>query len=453
LPHRGVASAGPDAVEFAVSLGYDLDDWQVWCVDGILSEDVNRRLCAMLCVLVMPRQNGKNVVIEVVELYAFYVLDWPAILHSAHRQDTSADHMARLRVVIEANPTLDAITEFREANGKEKIVRTDTRAEIRFVTRSKKIGRGKSPRLVVIDEALYVTDAQIDAMVPSMSAQSMRADKPIILYASSAPVPESLVLARLRIKAAEGGPSTWYAEWSCEPGVDITDRDEWARANPGLNVRISEDWIEEMELGTMSVDGFLIERLGVVPNVDGDEGELPGWPQCVDTGSQPGALVSLAIDVAPDLSWSSVGVASHRPDGVLHVELVEHIQGTASLVRVAAAVAKSHGVPVHLDPRSPAVGFVGDLTLAGVQVIEVGTLDLTKACASLKVAVRDGRVAHRGQGPLSAAVGGAGIRAVGDAWSWARRSSTADISPLVAVTLAMHAALKGGVEKKPVFAW
>ena len=29
------------------------------------------------------------------------------------------------------------------------------------------------------------------AMVPSMSAQSMRADKPILLYTSSAPVPES----------------------------------------------------------------------------------------------------------------------------------------------------------------------------------------------------------------------------------------------------------------------
>lgn len=437
-----MGSAGPDAVEFAVSLGYELDDWQVWCIDGILSEDAERSLCAMLCVLVMPRQNGKNVVIEVIELYAFYVLEWPAILHSAHRQDTSADHMARLRAVIEANADLDAITEFREANGKEKIVRTDTRAEIRFVTRSKKIGRGKSPRMVVIDEALYVTDAQIDAMLPSMSAQSMQDDKPIMLYTSSAPVPESLVLARLRRTVASGGPSTWYAEWSCEAGVDVADRDEWARANPGLNVRISEEWISEMELATMSVDGFLIERLGVVPNVDGDEGELPGWPLCVDPDSQPGVVLSLAVDVSPDLAWSSIGIASVRADGLTHVELVEHLQGTGSLVQVAASVAKSYGVPVHLDPRSPAVGFVGEFAVCGVEVVEVGTLDLTKACAALKMAVKDGRVRHRGQGPLTSAVGAAGIRAVGDAWAWARRSSSADISPLVAVTLAVHACLK-----------
>jgi phage terminase large subunit-like protein len=448
-----VASAGPDAVEFAESLGYELDDWQRWCIDGILSEDENRRLCAMLCLLIVPRQNGKNVIIEVVELYAFYVLDWPAILHSAHRQDTSADHMKRLRDVIESNPQLDEITEFREANGKERIVRTDTGAEIRFVTRSKKIGRGKSPRMIVFDEALYVTDAQIDAMVPSMSAQSMRADKPILLYTSSAPVPESHVLMRIRRKALEGGPSTFAAEWSCEAGVDVNDRDEWARANPGLNVRIGEDWIEEMELATMSVDGFLIERLGVVPNIDGDEGELPGWPQCTDPKSTPGPSVTVAIDVSPDLAWSSVGVASHRPDGLMHVELVEHLQGTASLVAIAAAVAKNANAAVHLDPRSPAAGFAGELVRAGAEVVEVGTLDLTKACAALKVAVRDGKVRHRGQGPLSAAVGAAGIRSVGDAWAWARRSSSADISPLVAITLAAHAAMKSGQKKKPVFAW
>ena len=431
-------------------MGYELDDWQAWCIDGILSEDEGRRLCAMLCVLIMPRQNGKNVVIEVVELYAFYVLDWPAILHSAHRQDTSADHMARLRSVIEANPDLDKITEFREANGKEKIVRTDTRAEIRFVTRSKKIGRGKSPRLVVIDEALYVTDAQIDAMVPSMSAQSMRADKPILLYTSSAPVPESQVLQRVRLTAAAGGPSTWYAEWGCESGVDPSDRDEWARANPGLNVRISEEWIAEMELATMSVDGFLIERLGVVPFIDGESGELPEWASCLDPQSELAGTPSVAIDVSPDLAWSSIALAGLRADGLIHVELVEHLEGTGSVVHIAAAVAAANKVPIHVDPRSPAGGLVGDLTRLGVKVVEVGTLEYTKACGALKVAVKDRTIRHRGQAPLDIAVSVAGVRSVGEAWAWGRRSSSGDISPLVAVTLAASAASKGEPEESAI---
>ena len=187
LPARRAGSAGPDAIEFAESLGYELDDWQQWVIDGMLSEDEGRRLCATLCLLIMPRQNGKNVVIEVIELYVFFVLEWREIIHSAHLQATSASHMKRLRDVIDANPDLAAVCEFREANGKERLVRftdeTKTRAvaEIAFITRTKKVGRGKSPRLVVIDEALYVTDAQIDAMVPSMSAQSMRAEKPILL--------------------------------------------------------------------------------------------------------------------------------------------------------------------------------------------------------------------------------------------------------------------------------
>ena len=43
---------------------------------------------------------------------------------------------------------------------------------------------------------------------------------------------------------------------------------------------------------------------------------------------------------------------------------------------------------------------------------------------------------HRGQRELTDAIKGAGRRSLGDQWAWARRLSTADISPLVAVTLA-----------------
>jgi phage terminase large subunit-like protein len=217
LPAARVGSAGPDAVEFAESLGYELDDWQEWCLDGLFSEDANFRLCAALVLIVMPRQNGKNVILEVAELYAFYVLEWPVIVHTAHRQDTSADHMARLRSVIEANPDLDAITEIREANGKERIVRTDTRAEIRFVTRSKKIGRGRSPRMVVFDEALYLTDEQIQAIIPSMSAQTLGDDSPLMVYTSSAPVAESDVMRRVRQACIDGHPDAFFAEWGCLP--------------------------------------------------------------------------------------------------------------------------------------------------------------------------------------------------------------------------------------------
>ena len=393
-------------------------------------------MCATLCLILVSRQNGKNVILEVVELYAFYVLDWPVILHTAHRQDTSADHMARMRSAIEANPELDAITNFIVANGKEKIVRTDTRAEIRFITRSKKIGRGKSPRMVIFDEALYLSDEQLQAILPSMSAQSMSDDAPLMIYTSSAPVPESTVLHRLIKQFAEGDADGFFADWGAAPGVNVTDRDVWYESNPGLGIRISEEWIAERELALLSPDAFAIERLGVVFAADQMPSELPEWPQCADPDSKRVGQIAIAVDVALDLSWSSIAIAGHREDGLLHVEVVQCLPGIAQTVEVLAKMATKHNAPVWLNPRSEASGLARGLADAGVAVSEIGGLDFMKACVQFRQQVTAGQLRHRNQDVLNVAVSGAAVRAVGDGWVWAGRTSHVDISPLMAVTLA-----------------
>jgi hypothetical protein len=45
-----------------------------------------------------------------------------------------------------------------------------------------------------------------------------------------------------------------------------------------------------------------------------------------------------------------------------------------------------------------------------------------------------------------------GTRAYGDAWLWARRTSTADVTPLVAATNALHAAV-GSPEDTEIHIW
>jgi hypothetical protein len=52
-------------------------------------------------------------------------------------------------------------------------------------------------------------------------------------------------------------------------------------------------------------------------------------------------------------------------------------------------------------------------------------------------AVTDETVRHLGQPALASAIKGAAKRPLGDAFAWARKSSTVDISPLVGCTLAL----------------
>jgi hypothetical protein len=51
--------------------------------------------------------------------------------------------------------------------------------------------------------------------------------------------------------------------------------------------------------------------------------------------------------------------------------------------------------------------------------------------------VNQGRLAHRAQPELRAAIKGAATRPLGDAWAWSRKNSHVDISPLVSCTLAL----------------
>ena len=411
----------------------------------MFAEDANGRWCAEQIALILPRQNGKNAVLEAFELYAFYVLDEQRIIHTAHLAKTAADHMQRMVALVRSNPELDEITHPYFSNGKEALQRLDTGARLEFITRGRKTARGGSPQRVVFDEALFLTDDQLQAILPALSAQSMNAaGAPQFIYTSSAPLPESAVLHRVRARgmAADGGGKLFFAEWSCVEGTDPADRDAWYASNPGMGIRISEAWVAENELTTLSPEAFAVERLGVVPAHDVGSAVLPTvrWDACRDAGSQVAGGVALALSVSPGSGSAAVGVAGVRVDGLWHVEVTDHRPGTGWVVEVAKRASAVLGVPVHVDPKSPTAGLLPALVAAGVDVVEVSTVEYVAACAAFQDAVLNGRVCHIGQPPLDAAVAGADVRTVGESWAWSQRASTVDISPLNAVTLALSAA-------------
>ncbi len=59
-----------------------------------------------------------------------------------------------------------------------------------------------------------------------------------------------------------------------------------------------------------------------------------------------------------------------------------------------------------------------------------------QACGQFYDAVAARELVHLDQAPLASALAGARKRDLGEAWAWARRGVSVDISPLVTVTLA-----------------
>lgn len=451
-------ATGSEAVEWVAAHGLILDDWQAWVLENLLAEDESARLVASSAVLILPRQNGKNAILEALELFAFFVLDEPRILHTAHLGKTAADHMRRMSQLVRSNDDLDAITRIYWANGKEAFERIDTGARLEFITRGRKTARGGSPTRLVFDEALFLTDEQIQSIMPAMSAQSMNADPPQMVYTSSAPLPESTVLHRLRSRGMSGDAGRMFmAEWSID--ADDPRLDDPAaltellfESNPGMGIRIAPDWVIENELVTMSREAFQTERLGVVRASDGPSTVLANWSQCVDEAVHQ-VPVRLALSVGVEGRSASLAVCGLRlSDQIPHVEITDHRDGTWWVVDEALKATKALGVALTVDPRSPTSGVLAALVAAKVPLQQMTTADYVQACAALQIAVSNLSVRHIGQQPLDAAVAGADIRPVGDGgWAWSRKSSSVDITPLEAVTLALWAQSSEPPKPKPRF--
>ncbi|HET7736465.1 MAG TPA: hypothetical protein VFK52_10845 [Nocardioidaceae bacterium] len=444
IPHDiDNTAAGDEVIEFAAYCGLHLDDWQQWCVRHICAERSDGSWAATQSVLIVPRQSGKSAIIEAIEMAALFLWEEEHIIYSAHLGKTAADHQRRIRRLIEGRPEFKRQGRVLTGKGDER-VELWSGAILEFITRGKKSSRGGSPSRVFFDEAMFLTDDQTQAMLPALSAQSMNEDHQAqMVYASSAPIAESQVLHRLRDRGIEGtAPRLFFAEWSAPEDCDPADRQNWYDANPGLGIRISEEWIEDNEFGTMSIEGFGTERLGipVPPERSGGDGIIPEglWRSCADPTAKPAGLLAYSIDASPDLRSASIAVSDGRM-----VAVAEHHPGVAWLPEKLAELIEDKPGAVHLDPKGPIGALLVDLGDQGIEWDEITPAEHAQACGGLLGAVLKGEGFHHVDQPaLNAAVAGATRRNYADAWVWNRRTAGDDICPLVAVTIARWAALQ-----------
>lgn len=443
-----VSSTGSEAVELAAMAGLELDPWQVFVLENALGERADGSWAAFEVGVEVPRQNGKGGILEARELAGLFLLGERLIVHSAHEFPTAEAALERMAVLIESCPDFDRrVKSIKRSHGQEGIYLKGGQA-LRYRTRTKGGGRGLSADCVVLDEAMHLPDAVLSALFPTLSARA----NPQLWYTGSAvdqaTMDNGLVFARIRARGMAGDdPRLAYFGWS--PALNGPDEVDnaiaadpriWAEANPALGIRITEEYIAG-EQRSMSPRGFAVERLGVGdwPAIDADGARLISsvtWDALTTGFERRDGSVALAFDVTPDRSMASVGLAAagERP---LPIELADRRRGTNWVAeRVAELTRERDVVAVLADGAGPAASLVPALRDLGVEVTLVTAREHAQACGTFFDAAMEAELTHDGSSDLAAALAGAVTRPLGDAWAWSRRSSSVDISPLVACTLA-----------------
>ena len=471
-------SLGEAVIAIGELAGIHLDPWQRMIVLLVFARRADGKWAAFEVVLVLPRQNGKNAVLEVIQLGKLIVVRDGLQVHTAHLGETSDEAFGRLKGLIEECPELDervAHHGFHKTNGKAGITLSDG-CRMKFRTRTNGGGRGLTGDTVYGDEAFNFQESTHGSLFPTMSARSITGN-PQMIYASSAvdqtmPGHEhGIVLARLRERAvaAAGDPELaaierlLYLEWSvCE--VEFAANPEiagdpkyWLQANPALDVRISREHVAS-ERKSMSPRTFATERLGVGdwPATSGVEQVIPAewWEGQADEQSQIAGRVDFVFDVRPDQKAASISVSGFREDGKLHYEVIDHEPGTDWLAqRVKDRLAKSRAKDIGCQETGPAGAHIKALEALGIKVVPIKPAESAQACGMFFNSMKDGTGFHRNQPVLNDAIKGAARQRQGDeAWTWSRKSSDVDISGLIGVTLAGWRASGRRRSRKPMVA-
>lgn len=257
---------GDIASKFTSDYGIDPDEWQRFVLDDWLGQ-YRGQWGALTCGLAVPRQNGKNALLEFRELFGMVGLS-ERILHTAHEVKTAQKHFRRLKYFFgdsagdpAANfPELNALVKtVRSVNGQEAIM-LNNGGSIEIVARSKNSGRGFTVDVLVMDEAQELSENSLEALMPTTSAAPLGNPQWIFTGTPPGPSADGEVFTRIRAEALSDSAKrlAWH-EWSVEGEFNLDDRELWRMTNPGLDAGRMQMDVIAGERARFSPGGFARE--------------------------------------------------------------------------------------------------------------------------------------------------------------------------------------------------
>lgn len=453
------------ALQFADFIDYKLLPWQKIEVKFALDKQADGKWSAFQVVTIVPRQNGKNYGITLLEIvHLFLIPDTRKIIHTAHQFKTARDAFRDLRTVVESTPILMAEVKSIRDSGQDTSIELNDGSRIEFLARKGGSGRGLSADLVILDEAFSLDRETVADLLPTLAARP----NPQILFASSTGFEDSEVLADLHHsieclvagEETDASPRMLGMEWI----ADVEEHDwrsvEAAKSsNPSLGYVLTWEFIRATELAAMPEEQYKRERLGVWPRTSYDT-VIPAhvWQESTiyDAADLDGDVIvaeSMALEVTRDRDKSFLAVAQRTRAGRVIVGLIydstgkkPSLAGTSWLYDEIPRQLSEYGrrplSGVVLDTAGAAATLQPFLESLGVPCTFVNGAGLARASGlfyDLLMSDPEPMILHGDDPFLDDAVFTAGRRFMGaskTAWTWSANGDVA-VEPLRAVTLAL----------------
>ncbi|WP_280244085.1 hypothetical protein [Nocardia abscessus] len=433
--------------------------WQSWSLERILAKNADGTWTHPECCLIVPRQNGKSLILSLRVLYGIFKLG-ENIIFSAHQWETAKSLWKRTWAIVKATPWMHRRVESKTCSQGRGTIVLESGAQVVFTTRSANAGRGLDRvDLEIYDEAYDLTEADMAALSPT----KMAADDPQTIYTSSAvnqdQHPNGHVLAAVRRRGLDGAErGLFFAEWMAPDEHDRARPSTWRLANPSHGV-ICTDKKLEAELrkfggtaaGRKSFDTEYLGRGDWPVDVEHRPDAVPAdvWGDMAEPNAPVRGPIALAVDMTPDLKVCALGAATYTGEGDrIRVELGYHGPPTEIVERIADIVDRLDPCAVVINSSSPAKSLVPKLLAIGIEAeISSGT-DAADAAVGFVDDALAGRLSHAGDPRLADALGSVATKPMGGArfgWDY----SVGDVTCVQVITLARWGLLTFGLAATP----
>lgn len=438
---------GPDAATFSSAYGIKPDEWQCLMLNVWLARnDLDKYWCTS-CGLSVPRQNGKNAILEIREFYGLCAIG-EKILHTAHRVDTARKAFLRLVNFFE-NPQYpeiqDMVSYIRRANGQECIALKNG-GSIEFSSRVNGGSRGSTYDVVVFDEAQELTDDQMEAIMSTMAAAPLGNRQLIFTGTPPSPVSPGTVFRDQRTKALSGKNKrmSWH-EWSVEEIGDTSDVSRWYDTNPALGIRLDLEFTQT-EHDTLTRDGFARERLGWWSDESGVNSVLKKseWNACaIDEGLPPDDkdVIAYGVKFSADGANVALSAAVKNPNRKTLIECIEYGLIVNGINKLADWLIerKSKCAICVIDGKSHTGALYQKLIEGGFPAKALKIANTTEVCTAasmLQNAVMEQELVHVSPSGLDESAIAAQKRTIGNAGGWGFGDGVYPCAPIESASLA-----------------
>lgn len=425
--------------DIAELLGWHLFPWQRHVADVAMEYDPTSRVPAYRTVGVgVARQNGKTTLM-LVRIALQLIVPHSTIAYTAQDRTVARFKWEQHIETLMATPFAARVKRVSRINGSEGLIMLNGSRYIIVTPDEKKAGRSLTLDLGVIDEAFAQDDlGLVGALAPTMAA---RPHAQLWILSNAGTFRSGLwrhYTDTGRAQTDNPLASLCWLEWAADDDADVLDHEAWLDANPSLDLPhgVTSPALSSAAL-ELEPDTFRREHLNVWVDVSQMIGiDAVAWAACRDDDLRPETNMALSLDFTPERDRGClVAVGEAGPAARTAIEVIEHSSDLERLVTRTAEVAARWDAPVIMDRGGPAASAIPALERHGVTIRLISLPDFVRACGDFHDAAVHARLSHRGDYRLTDAVAGASKRRVADAWAWRRRGG-ADITPLVAATLA-----------------